>query len=464
MAHEPKRVRITSIRNLSKTFLYWAIVVFVLKLLIIFNIESGSIEISGRPFLLDGIWLGADGENYLKGYDALSRDGLFSKEEILNYWPAGYPLVILFLSLLGKSWLLTTLSVIQSLIFSYAVYFFATELSKTKLKKIAYLVLLMLLFNPTLSLSSITVGYESLIASGLLLAVGLVIRSFVTKNDKKFFKYLIVSSAIFGFLSFVQPRLIVTGLFICIVWISVYKGVRGGALLIALSVAITLFLPATLIYRNNQAVGINSISTNLGTTMNIGAGDNATGGYMLKDFGVPCNSTGTVSEKDIQVIKCVVRWYLENPKKTLSLFYYKTIFFWSPWINNGFAGDVFTGTMYRNPWLKISPLTHIAKNEDGANLILGTFGKVFSWLWLVGGLGLVLYGYFTLWRQNSLERLIGNLAMVAVTTNWVITLFTIGDHRFRVPIMGLSLFLQAVGLKTLFKGGKAPIVDGPSLR
>ena len=464
MAREPKRVRITSIRNLNKTFLYWAIVVFVLKLLIIFNIESGSIEISGRPFLLDGIWLGADGENYLKGYDALSRDGLFSKEEILNYWPAGYPLAILFLSLLGKSWLLTTLSVIQSLIFSYAVYFFATELSKTKLKKIAYLVLLMLLFNPTLSLSSITVGYESLIASGLLLAVGLVIRSFVTKNDKKFFKYLIVSSAIFGFLSFVQPRLIVTGLFISIVWISVYKGVRGGALLIALSVAITLFLPATLIYRNNQAVGIKSISTNLGATMNIGAGDNATGGYMLKDFGVPCNSTGTVSEKDIQVIKCVVRWYLENPKKTLSLFYYKTIFFWSPWINNGFAGDVFTGTMYRNPWLKISPLTNIAKNEDGANLILGTFGKVFSWLWLVGGLGLVLYGYFTLWRQNSLERFIGNLAMVAVTTNWVITLFTIGDHRFRVPIMGLSLFLQAVGLKTLFNGGKAPIVDGPSLR
>jgi len=464
MAREPKRLRITPIRNLSKTFLYWAIVVFVVKLLIIFNIQSGSTEISGRPFLLDGIWLGADGENYLKGYDALSQDGLFSKEEILNYWPAGYPLVILFLSLLGKSWVLTTLSVIQSLIFSYAVYFFATELSKTKLKKFAYLVLLMILFNPTISLNSIAVGYESLVASGLLLCVGLVIRSFVTKNDKKFFKYLIVSSAIFGFLSFVQPRLIITGLCISIVWILVYKGVKAGALLIALSVAITLFLPATLIYRNNQAVGINSISTNLGTTMNIGAGDNATGGYMLKDFGVPCNSTGTVSEKDIQLIKCVVRWYSENPKKTLSLFYHKTIFFWSPWINNGFAGDVFTGTMYRNPWLKISPLTNIVKNEDGANLILGTFGKAFSWLWLVGGLVLVLYGYFTLWRQNSLERFIGNLAMLAVTTNWVITLFTIGDHRFRVPIMGLSLFLQAIGLKTLFNGGKAPIVDGPSLR
>jgi hypothetical protein len=54
--------------------------------------------------------------------------------------------------------------------------------------------------------------------------------------------------------------------------------------------------------------------------------------------------------------------------------------------------------------------------------------------------------------------------MVAVTTNWLITLFTIGDHRFRVPVLGLSLFLQAIGLKTIFKGGKAPMVDAPSLR
>jgi len=464
MASKSNYARMAPIRNLSETFLYWAIAVFVVKLLIIFNIQGVNIEISGRPFFLDGVWLGADGENYLKGYDALSREGLFSKEEMLNYWPAGYPLVILFLSLLGKSLALTTLSIVQSFIFSYAVYFFATELSKTKLKKFAFLVFLMILFNPTLSLASIVVGYESLLASGLLICVGFVIRSFVTKNDKKFFKYMILSSAIFGFLSFVQPRIILTGLFINLVWILVYKSVKGGAFLMALSVTITILLPATLIYRNNQAVGIKSISNNLGSTMNIGAGDNATGGYMLKDFGVPCNPTGTVSEKDIQVITCVVNWYLENPKKTLKLFYYKTIFFWSPWINNGFAGDVFTGTMYRNPWLDISPLNNIAKNEDGANLIFGTFGKVFSWLWLAGGLALLFYGYFILWRQNSLERFIGNLAMVAVSTNWAITLFTIGDHRFRVPIMGLSLFLQAIGLKTLFKGGKAPIIDGPSLR
>jgi hypothetical protein len=459
MASKSKRAQMAPVRDLSKTFLYWAIAVFVVKLLIIFNIQGGNIEISGRPFFVDGVWLGADGENYLKGYEALSREGLFSKEGILNYWPAGYPLLILLLSVLGKSWVLTTLSIVQSLFFSYAVYFFASELSRTRLKKFTYLTFLIILFNPTLSLSSIAVGYESLTASGLLLCVGLVIRSFILKVDKKFKKYVIISSVIFGFLAFVQPRLIVTGLLMNLVWVSVWKGFKGGISIILLSFTLTLFLPATLIYRNNQALGLNSISTNLGVTMNIGAGDTATGGYIKEGFGVECDLSGTSAQQDNQRVRCVLKWYLSNPIKSVELFYNKSVYFWSPWY-----GPVANGTMARNPWLTINPLKNITTTQDGFNLVFGGFGKVISWLWLLGGLALLLYGHFTLWRQNSLERFIGNLAIIAIATNWLITLFTIGDHRFRIPIMGLSLFLQVIGLKTLLKGGKAPIVDGPSLR
>jgi hypothetical protein len=459
MASKSKRARMVPERNLSKSFLYWAIAVFVIKLGIIFRIEGMNAGSGDRVYFVDGAWLGADGENYLMGYNALVREGIFSPESILNYWPAGYPLLILFLSLLGKSWVLTTLSILQSLIFSYAVYFFAKQLSKTRLKKFAYLTLLLILFNPTLSLSSIAVGYESLTASGLLLCVGLVIRSFVEKDNKKFVRYLTISSAIFGLLSFVQPRLLLTGIVINLLWIFVWKGFKAGALMIATSLAVTLFFPATLIYRNNQAIGINSISTNLGVTMNIGAGDNATGGYMKKDYGVECDLSGTSAQQDNQRVRCVIDWYLSNPVKAVELFYNKSIYFWSPWY-----GPAANGTMARNPWLTINPLKNIASTQDGFNLVNGGFGKVISWLWLLSGIALLLYGYLTLWRQNSLERFIGNLAMVAIATNWLITLLTIGDHRFRIPIMGISLFLQAIGLKTLFRGGKPAMVDGPSLR
>lgn len=456
MASKSKRARTSPVRNLSKSFMYWAIAVFVIKLLIIFNIQGINLEISSRVFLLDGIWLGADGENYLKGYSALSQEGIYSKESLLNYWPAGYPLVILFLSLLGKSWVLTTLSIFQSAIFSWAVFLFASQLSRTRLKKFSYLAFILIIFNPTLSLSSIAVGYESFTASGFLIATALIIKDLINKDNNKFVRYLILNSFIFGLLTFMQPRFVLSGVLINFLWVLVRKELKAGALLMIVSLIVTLFFPATLIYRNNQAVGLNSVSTNLGNTMNLGAGDKATGGYNSKEKGVDCN----IKERsDTDLVRCVLEWYASNPTKVIKLFYNKTIYFWSPWF-----GPEANGTMARNPWLKISPFKNITATQDGLNLVYGGFGKLISWAWLLGGLVLLFYGYLLLWRQNSIERFIANITMIAILTNWLISLISIGDHRFRIPIMGMSLFLQAVGLRTLIKGGKPPLVDGPSLR
>jgi hypothetical protein len=251
-----------------------------------------------------------------------------------------------------------------------------------------------------------------------------------------------------------------TGLLVIVLWVIALKRLKASALMIALSLAITLFFPATLIYRNNKALGINSISTNLGVTMNIGAGDKATGGYMKEDFGVPCELSGTSSQQDNQRVKCVLNWYFSNPINAVELFYNKSIYFWSPWY-----GPLANGTMARNPWLTINPLKDTASStQEGFNLIFGGFGKIISWIWLLGGIVFLLYGYHTLWKQKLVERFIGNLAMIVILSNWLITLFTIGDHRFRIPIMGLSLFLQAIGIKTLLSGGKPKIVEMPAPR
>jgi hypothetical protein len=459
MASKSKRARMVPQRNLAKTFLYWAISVFVIKLIIIASIPASNFDILAKPYNIDGAWLGADGENYIIGLEFLSRDGIFSKESILSYWPAGYPLIMLLLSLLGKSYVLTTLSIVQSLIFSFAAYIFASQLARTRLKKYAYLVFILIIFNPTLSLSSLSVGYESLTASGFLIAVGLIIKDFIDKDDKKFLKYLVINSVIFGLLTFMQPRLIIAGIFINLFWVFIRKGIKAGSLFVATALTISLFFPATLIFRNHQATGVNAISTNLGVTMNIGAGDKATGGYMKKDYGVECVQTGSVSQQDNQLVKCVLNWYASHPTKAIKLFYHKTINFFSPWY-----GPEAGGTMARNPWLKISPLVNIASNPSGGDLIYGGFGKLISWLWLLGGISLLLYGFIVLWRLGSLEKFIALMAMIAVSTNWLVSLISIGDHRFRLPIMGLSLFLQAIGLKTLLRGGKPAMVDGPALR
>jgi len=447
MASKSKRARSVKQRNLAKDFMYWAIAVFIIKLIIIGNVQ-------------DGAWLGADGENYLKGFDGLVRDGIFSKESILNYWPAGYPLFILLLSVIGKSFVLTTLSVVQSLIFSFATYFFAKQVLKTRLRKFAYLTFILILFNPTLSLSSIAVGYESLAASGSLLAFGIIIKDFVDKNEKKLKLNLLLASGIFGFLTFIQPRLIVGGILVTLIWIFIRKPRKSASILIALSLAVTLFFPATLIYRNHKATGQNSVSTNLGVTMNIGAGDNAKGGYDPDNSGVSCETNGTAAQQDNQKVRCVINWYFSNPTKAIKLFFNKSIYFWSPWYGPGA-----NGTMARNPWLKINPIKDISESSpDGQKLVYGGFGKFISWIWLLAGIILFVYGFITLWRMGSLEKVIGSIAWITVLSSWLVTLISIGDHRFRLPIMAMSLFLQAIGIRTLLKGGKPPMVDGPGLR
>ena len=459
MASKSKRARMAPIRSLSKTFLYWAIAVFVVKLVIIFNIQGGNIEISGRPFFLDGVWLGADGENYLKGYEALGREGLFSKEGILNYWPAGYPLFILLLSILGKSWVLTTLAVIQSAIFSYSAYFFAKQLLSTKLRNISRIVLILLLLNPTLSLSSLVIGYESLVASGILICAGLIIKDFQEKNNSKLKVYVIQYSLISGFIIFIQPRFVISLVSVLVFWVITRVGFKIGAVTVIISLLIISLLPSTLIYRNNQASGINSISTNLGTTMNIGAGDTATGGYDDKNLGVACDLSGSVSQQDSQKVKCVLTWYLQNPVTSLKLFYNKSIYFWSPW-----SGPIAEGTMARNPWLKINPIMNIATTPAGSDLIYSTSGKIISWLWMLAGIYLLFLGFYKLWQFGEVERVLAVVAGFIIGSNWLITLITIGDHRFRVPIMGLSLFIQAVGLAAIFNRKALQIAQAQPLR
>jgi hypothetical protein len=48
-------------------------------------------------------------------------------------------------------------------------------------------------------------------------------------------------------------------------------------------------------------------------------------------------------------------------------------------------------------------------------------------------------------------KLLAKLAGAPVILGWLISMGTIGDHRFRLPQMGLSLFLQVVYFYALRK-------------
>jgi hypothetical protein len=406
------------------------VLAFLIKMIVMVNVPSGG-------------WLGADGENYLTGVDGLLNQGFFSTEGKLTYWPAGYPLLVWPFAALSVTKFVYMLSVIQSLFFAYSTYFLTKSLTKTRLSYLAFAASFFISFNPTLSLGSLTVAYETPVASCLMMALGIAITALNKDSDTKFrYQQVAFIGLWFGLASFMQPRFILVAAIFILIFALYSAGRKYQIKLTAIGLIALMLLPALLIFRNSEAVGKATISTNLGTTMNLGVGEETLGGYNRIGPGIKCEpSVQGESLTDNQVVACVIKWYATNPIKTAKLAFHKSLYFWSPW-----SGPVAEGTTARNPWLKVSPVQQMQKTTTAVNLIQGNFGKTISYLWLVGQISLLLFGFFTLYKLGGLGKKVALLAAIPVLLAWLITLGTIGDHRFRIPTMGLSLLLQVAGL------------------
>lgn len=424
------RVAKTNNKKHSRTnfwLLFFPITALLIKFVVMANTEAGG-------------WLGADGENYLTGVDGLLKDGFFSDEGKLIYWPAGYPLLIWPFAKLSLVNFIYYISFIQSILFAIATYFFAKAIFNTKIKNVATWSAFLISFNPTLSLSSLAIGYESPVASMLMIVVTFVLRDIKESQDFSKQKVFIVGISL-SLATFFQPRIILFAIAFILLWMFSKEQHNIRVKITAAMLIITMLFPSVLIFRNVVANDQAAISTNLGVTMRIGAGDKATGGYGTPDGSIPClPKVKGQPVTDNQVVVCVLKWYLGNPVKAIELMINKSRFYWSPWF-----GPEANGTMARNPWLKFSPLVGISKDENGFNLVYGNLGKTISLTWLIGGILMMSLGFWRLWKLGGLERQLGLLAGAPVILGWLTSLGTIGDHRFRIPQMGLSLFLQVVG-------------------
>lgn len=409
------------------------VITFCIKLITMGNIQGGG-------------WLGADGENYFKGVDGLYADGIFSKAEILNYWPAGYPILLWLLVLISVSKFIYLISFIQSLFFAYATFYMTKNISKSSIAWLAVPTSIFISFNPTLSLSTLAVGYEAPVASCFMMVLGVILASKLSL-EKSQCKSAIFAGAWIALASLMQPRYLLAGMVVLVIWGFTFIPRKSAIKFIALAIAVMVIAPALLIARNAIAIDKRSISTNLGVTMAIGAGDETKGGYGRTGPALPCSPKvpgATVTDND--KVKCVLKWYISNPLKTAKLALYKSEFFWSPW-----SGPLANGTMARNPWLKISPTKDLQNSQSGAQLVMGNFGKLISWLWIICQIGFLFYGFIALRKIDSITKVLADASMAVVVISWLISIGTIGDHRFRLPTMSLSLLLQVAAIWKLKK-------------
>jgi hypothetical protein len=404
--------------------------------------------------------LGADGENYFNSLEGLLKDGIFSEQVNLHYWPAGYPILMWPLAELSLNSSLFLVGIIQSVIFAFSVTYFSIELSRSSLKRFSWPALILLSVSPTFTLNSLVIGYEVTSAVLFLLSIALYLRLIRLDRKSGLTWEAALAALAISISCFMQPRIMLLALGVFIPFaIYHYRG-KAIPIFLTISLGIVAIAPATLIFRNIQAQGFAAISTNLGTTMNIGAGPKSTGGWTNSATGVPCEAIeGDAAQQDAHKVGCVLNWYLANPSLALRLFVNKFFYFWSPWF-----GPLASGTMARNPWFKHHPFAETAKTQEGRAIVYGNLGKLISWAWVLGSLALMGYGFLTLRRRGGLSTFLAWALFIPILLNTASSMGTIGDHRFRIPTLSLSLLLQLFGAYALFaRKSFRRGVDGPLL-
>ena len=435
-----KQIAKAAKKEISDSKLHKYLIAIPLIALLIKFIVMGNIQAGG--------WLGADGENYTMGVDGLINDGFFSNEPKLSYWPAGYPLLLWPLAAISITKFYYFVSFVQSIFFAYSTYFFTNKLRTSSLKYLAFWASMLITFNPTLSLSTLAIGYEAPIASCFMMIAGIIWANASATIDKKFWLNVAYVGGWFALATFMQPRFLLIAMIISVIWALKVAGNKNRIRIAALVTAIMMVAPAIMIYRNSVVIDKATISTNLGVTMRIGAGPDTSGGYARTGPEVPCEPKAPATTvTDNEVVICVVKWYLTNPVDTARLSFNKALFFWSPW-----SGPKVEGTMARNPWLKISPAHQIARgSQSGHDFVYGPFGILVSWGWILGQMLFLFMGYRSLRQLGESEKFFANIVMIPVGLSWLISIGTIGDHRFRIPTMSMSIFLQVVAFLVIRK-------------
>ncbi len=432
MASKSKIARVQQSKKSNRDNIYLVaipLLAFVIKLITMANTPNGG-------------WLGSDGESWLSGADALFKQGYFSDAGVLSYMPAGYPILIWLLTKISLVHAVLLLSLTQSAFYAYASFYFVKQLRETKLSQYIFLVGIALAFNPTLSLSTLVIGYESLLSSCMLMIVGLIIKSRQSLESQKFDKYIIGVGGFSAFSSFIQPRWVLTSIVIAYTWALMYKNRKIQATILVGVIGVMAIGPALVVQRNIQSVDKAVVATILGSNMAVGAGDETSGGYPHTGPVVPCEPISPATAvSDAQMVGCVVKWYVGHPLKAVRLFINKGFFFWSPW-----SGPLGEGTMARNPWLKFNPLVDIAQgSREGNALVTQAVGKAFSFAWVMGCISMMFIGFFWLRSMKGIYANIAYATFLPVAVSWVVALGTVGDHRYRIPTMTLSVFLQVMG-------------------
>ncbi len=414
------------------------------NLILIISLIFFTIRLVHAGVLINHAYLGADGPNYINAFLSLIKDGLYSSNQQLLYWPAGYSIFVYCAYYLVPDNPLFAVSLLQNLFCTLGIVLFTKALaSKIQNNYFALLLCLLLNISPMVFTLSLSIGYESMIISLYMIILGIYVKNDLSnKSALNLFRLFIIASCMATIVSF-QPRFILSN-FVIIYMFQFWRNNFNRFLAISVTILIlsNLISPLALAIRNHEVHGVYIVSNNFAETLLIGAGDNASGAYNENPIGIPCKlDSSSITNRERSLTMCVLNWYATHPLKGLRLLVNKAHFYWTPW-----SGPFSKGTLTGNPWQKYAPGNLIQDETESKIFLVGS--KIGSLLYFLGYIFLTLFGYRKLITQKSSLTILrlSHVSFVLILLNMLISMATIGDNRFRVPMLALLTFLQLTGL------------------
>jgi hypothetical protein len=147
------------------------------------------------------------------------------------------------------------ISIIQGLLFAYSTFLFTSQLLRTRVAFLAIATSFMISINPTLSLSSNVIGYETPVAGLLLLSIGLLLKDRIENPDNFSVKLVVFSGLAMGISCFFQPRILLFAVGTTLVYTLSISGKKTRLKFAALSLIVLMISPAVLVARNFKAIG-----------------------------------------------------------------------------------------------------------------------------------------------------------------------------------------------------------------
>jgi 4-amino-4-deoxy-L-arabinose transferase-like glycosyltransferase len=381
---------------------------------------------------------GADADTYHAAGEVIAGQGLFSDSiPGVPYWPAGYPaLVGATYWLVGSVRAVVVLQVLLLAVGTYCAYRLTATLLDERTGVVAAVLLSAspaLVAAPTVLMYEVPLGV-AMVGAFLLLARAAAGRPIAPA---------VGAGVLLAVAAAIQPKALLPAI-LGALWLSLTTRRHVAATLVLL---LALCGPAALAARTVAAEGEPVAAATLGVTMRIGMHDGADGGYQPTP--APTGPTAReLADEDGELLRASLRWATENPRRALVLTGPKALNFWSP-----LAGS--EGS--RGTWFHSFDLRRVLPPSGG----LATLWSLFRALWTTGTIALMAAGAVVVWRRRPASCA---LLAIPVLSFLAISLVTIGDPRFRLPVAPFytALIAAAVvaGLNLSIRGDRSDRAPG----